>query len=295
MWRDGRDRQRSLRDLRSVQCQGPGCADFFGGICKVHVVFHSEDLPSGVVRGAQRSVNVFVLQKTCVRRPVRIDQSVQAEIPVVLQLAVISAVPVHGLPVFGRSLVDRVVAPLPDKAAAERRVMLCKIQIFLEIAGTVTHGMAVFHQQKRFVRLIVQIVRHLIESGIHAAEEIDIGDIKLPDRSRVESTLIGRQPCRIVFFGPVQSFLKSAAVTAFVAHGPYQYGGAIPVPYDHRSNPVQGRLNEIRVVGYTEMHLAHPLHVILLSKCEGACPMAFVIGLVDDIETQFVTELIKPG
>ena len=187
------------------------------------------------------------------------------------------------------------VAPFPDKTAAERRVLLCKIQIFLEIAGAVAHGMAVFHQQKGLVRRIFQIVRHLVESRIHTPVEVDIGDIKLPDRTCIESALVGRQPGRVVFSGPAQSFLKRAAVTAFVAHGPDQYGGAVPVPDDHGPDPVQSRLDEIRIVRDTEMRLAHPLRVILFSECERTRPMALIVGLVDDIEPQFVTELIKPG
>ena len=155
--------------------------------------------------------------------------------------------------------------------------------------------MAVFHQQKRFIRLIVQIVRDLVKAGIHASEEVDIGDIKFPDRARIESALIGRQPRRVVFFGPAQGFLKRAAVTALVAHGPDQNRGAVSVPCDHGPDPVQCRLDEVRVVRNTEMRLAHALRVILLSECEGAGTMAFIVGLVNDVETQFVTELIKPG
>ena len=259
------------------------------------MVFHSEYLSAGIIGGAQGSVDVLVLQKTCVRCPVRIDQAVQAEIPVVLQLTVIPAVPVHGLPVLRRTLIDRVVTPLPDKPAAERRILLGQIQILLKVPGAVAHRMAVFHQKQRDVRIIVQIVRDLVEAGIHAPVEVNIRDIKLPDRTHIKSTLIMGQSCRVVFFGPTQSFLKGAAVTALVAHGPYQNGRTVPVPDDHGPDPVQRRLDEIRVVRDPEMGFAHPLRVILFPEGEGSRPMALIIGFVDDIEAQLITELIKPG
>ena len=72
-------------------------------------------------------------------RSVGIDQSIKAEVAVVLQFAVVAAIPVHCLTVVGQTFVDGMIAPLPDKTAAESGVLLSQVKIFLEIAGTVAH------------------------------------------------------------------------------------------------------------------------------------------------------------
>ena len=71
-------------DRCPIEGEAPRGADDAGGVCKVHMVFHSEDLPVGIIAGTQGAVDVFVFQKSCVRCPVGIDQTVQAEIAVML-------------------------------------------------------------------------------------------------------------------------------------------------------------------------------------------------------------------
>ena len=167
-------------DLRPVKRQRPRRTHGISRIREIQMVFQRQDLLLKIVGCAQRPVNILVFHKSRMGRPVRIDQPVQAEVAVMLQLSVVSPIPVHWLSILRRALVDRVVAPLPDKSAAQRGILLCQIQIFLEIAGAVAHRVAVLHQKERLVRRIVQIVRDLIVSRVHSPEEVDIGDIEFP-------------------------------------------------------------------------------------------------------------------
>ena len=119
-------------------------------------------------------MDILEFQKPGVRRSVGIDESVQTEIVVVLKLAVVSAVPVHGLSVFGDSLVDSVIAPFPDISAAKTRVFLSQVPVFLKVSGAVAHGMTVFDQKERLLGIFGKIVDDIRERRIHSSVEIDI-------------------------------------------------------------------------------------------------------------------------
>ena len=240
-------------------------------------------------------MDVLVFQKTRVRLPVGIDKAVQTEVGVVLELAVISAVPVH-VPA-GRcfAIVDGVVAPLPDKTAAQRGILLRQIQIFLEIAGSVAHGVAVFHQEERLVGIIVQIIRHLGKGGVHAAEEIDVRDVEFPVAAEIKGALIVSQPCGIRFFGPAERLLEGDSVAAFIAHGPDQNAGAVAVPQDHGAHPVQRGLDEVRIVRDPDVGQAHALRVVILIKVQRRRAVTLIVGLVDHIQSCAVAELVEPG
>ena len=134
------------------------------------------------------------------RTAVRIDETVKAEIAVVLKLPEISAVPVHGLSVPGRSLIDRVVAPFPDESSAQTGIFLDQLPVLLQIARAVSHGVAVLYEEERFFRIGVQIIRNIFEGRVHSAEKIDIGYVIFTVMCSVKGTLIGRQSGRLNFF-----------------------------------------------------------------------------------------------
>ena len=50
----------------------------------------------------------------------------------------------------------------------------------LKIAGAVSHGVAVFDEQKRLFGRIVQVISDFGKTGIHAAKQIDVGRVKRP-------------------------------------------------------------------------------------------------------------------
>ena len=92
----------------------------------------------------RRTVYIFVFQKSGVHPAVRIDQPVHAEVSVVRELAAVAAVGVDFPAVRRGSPVDGMVAPLPDKAAADAIVLLHELEIIFQIARAVAHGVTVF-------------------------------------------------------------------------------------------------------------------------------------------------------
>ena len=93
-----------------------------------------------MIKGSpQWPMDVFVFQKACMRRPVGIYQAVEAEVAVMLQFSVIASVPVHGFSILSHPLENGVITPFPDKTAAQGRILLCQVKIFLKVTGTVAH------------------------------------------------------------------------------------------------------------------------------------------------------------
>ena len=127
-----------------------------------------------VVDRTQRTVDILVFIKACVRTPVRIDKTIQTEISVVLHFSVVPAVKVHSLPCFRQAFIDSVVTPFPYKAAAEPFIFFDEVSIFHEISGTVPHGMTIFDKEQRFLRFVDKIFVDFVECRIHSAENVDI-------------------------------------------------------------------------------------------------------------------------
>ena len=295
MGRDRGQRQGSSRDLCSIQCQRPGRADLIRRVQEIQMVLHHKDLLFHIIDSSERSVDILVFQQACMGFPVRIDQSVQTEVGIMLDFSVVAAVPVHVFSVLRFSLIHGMVAPFPDKAAAEGRIFFRQIQIFPEVSGTVAHGMAVFHQKEGLVRIMLQILCYLGKSRIHTPEQINVRNIKFPVPAQVERAFVMGQPCRIRFFGPAEGLLKSDPIAALIPHGPDQDTGTVAVPYDHGPDPVKGGFCEIRIVGDPDMGQTHPFRVIILPEVKRGSSMAFIVGFINDIEPHTVTELIEPG
>ena len=123
---------------------------------------------------AEWPMDILILAEACVRGTVRIDQPVQTEVSVVLKFSVVASVPIHCLAVGSSSLPDGVITPFPDEPAAQFRILFGQVPIFLEITRAVPHGMAVFHQQKRLLRIAVHVVRDFTECGIHSSKEVNV-------------------------------------------------------------------------------------------------------------------------
>ena len=97
------------------------------------------------------------------RRPVGKHKAVQAEIPVVLKLAVVAAVPVHGFPVRRCSLIDGMVAPLPDKTAAQAGILFRQIPVFLLKLGPLNPLPELIVRQ--VLRILLPILPFFLQSG----------------------------------------------------------------------------------------------------------------------------------
>ena len=93
---------------------------------------------------ACRAIHILEFFKTCMRRAVRIYQTVHAEVAFVRVFARIAAICVSLASVRLRSAVDGVVAPFPDEAARQTRVFLNTFEIIFKISRPVAHGVAEF-------------------------------------------------------------------------------------------------------------------------------------------------------
>ena len=290
---DGRKQEFSHVRRLPVGSQTPAGLHPAAGIQEIQMISDHQTSCRRIEVRPEGAVHVFVFQEARVRPPVGIHQSVQAEIPVVLQFSVIPAVPVHTLSVFRDALIYRVIAPLPDEAAAETRILFDQLPVLKKIPGAVAHGVAVLHKQQRFFRILLQICFDLLKSRIHPSDEIDVAELVFPVFRQVVGALIGGEPGRIRLFRPLQRLLKGASVAALVSHGPDQHGGTVPVPQHHGAHPVQGRLNERRVVGDPLMRQLHPLRIIVLLIAKRRRSVAFIVRFIDDVQAQGVAELVK--
>ena len=82
-------------------------------------IMEYEFILSFALSDTYRPVYLLGLKKTGVRGSVRIYKRIHTEVTVVMALTEISAVAVFYFSVRGCTLDETVVAPLPDKAAAE--------------------------------------------------------------------------------------------------------------------------------------------------------------------------------
>ena len=238
-------------------------------------------------------MNVLVFFQAGVGRAIRIHQTVHTEVAVMLRFTMVAAVPVHGFAIFSNALVDGVIAPFPDKAATVEIVGDEELEIVFKVSGAIAHRMRVFTKQQRLVRRIRQVILHLLNRRIHSAENINVAEVILAAVAAIQSAFIMGQSGGVILFGPLQSFFEGAAIGTFVTHGPDQNAGTVFVPQNQTASTVKGGLNEVGIVGD---HLVPALKLILAAVVcvvdfRGA--VTFVIGLIDDIETILVTELIE--
>ena len=109
-------------------------------ICEIQLILQNQNCRTAVIRkNSKRALYIFHFFQTTVRPTVRVYQSVHAKIAIMRILSVISAIPIHGLSVFRLALVNRVVAPLPDKASADAIVLLNQLKVVLVITCSISH------------------------------------------------------------------------------------------------------------------------------------------------------------
>ena len=117
----------------------------------------------GIESRANRTDDVFVFSKAGRRGAVGIDQTIHAEIAVVQNLSKVAAISVDWFAVDGIAHQHRMIAPFPDKPAAEVGVLHDQLPVFFGITGTVAHCMDVFAKNDR---LFVFAVFTVITNGL---------------------------------------------------------------------------------------------------------------------------------
>ena len=133
-------------------------------IHKIHIVFDGQCTLFGIIsRHAHRTIHVFKFHQPRMRCAVRINKSVHAEVAVVRILVVVAAVRVHLLSLDRFSHINRVVAPLPDKAAAHLLLAVDQFKVIFKISRAVAHRMAVFAHDIRLIPVLNQLFFDLLE------------------------------------------------------------------------------------------------------------------------------------
>ena len=114
-------------------------------VCKLHIISYFQLLcPLFKRHNSGWAVHIFVLQKPGMRCAVRIHQAIYTEISIMDCLPVISAVTVYHLAIFSLSVGDRMIAPLPDKSAAQKRILVYQFKIILKVPRPIAHRMRIF-------------------------------------------------------------------------------------------------------------------------------------------------------
>ena len=187
----------TLGNGNAVAGDFPGKVYIILKVGEVHIVMECQFTGFLIIGNhTGRTVDIAVFQYAGVGRPVGIYQAVHAEIAVVGLFAVVAAVPVHGLAVFGDTLVDGMVTPLPHKSAAVTVVRLEILEVVLQVAGAVTHGVAVFAENVGPVQNMVvlhalqEILIHLGQTGIHPAIQIQIAEVVVLPVSEVPCAFV---------------------------------------------------------------------------------------------------------
>ena len=100
---------------------------------------------------------------------VRIYQTIHTEVAVMDYFAMIAAIGIDRLAVFGYTMGDCMIAPLPYETTAHLILCLYHLEIIFKISGTISHTVAVFHQKEWFAAILFQIFLYLSKCRIHTA------------------------------------------------------------------------------------------------------------------------------
>ena len=240
-----------------------------------------------------RTVDVLEFQQSRMYPAVRIYQSIHAEISVVGIFAVIAAVSVHLSSVNCLAHIDRVIAPLPNKSAADAVVLLDHMEVIFQISGPVAHRMAKLAHDERFSSVFLLILMNLLKGRIHPAEEIDIVEIVFPFVRGVQRALVMGQAGIIKLLRPLQRRLERTAISALISHGPDHNAGTVFVPLHAAAGTVHRRLRESRIVCDRLIPVSARIFPAGVFHVPHHCPVAFIIRFIDDVKSHRVIQFVK--
>ena len=144
--------------------------NFFLKVRKIQIAL--EHKFSGILiigNNPRRTVYITIFQKSRMRPAVRIYQAVHAEVSVMDYLPMISAVKVYMFSFKGYSVINGVVTPLPDKAAAHGFIFMEQFEVVLQIPRAVSHSMAVLTENHGLCGIMGQIILYILKGGVHPA------------------------------------------------------------------------------------------------------------------------------
>ena len=222
--------------------------------------------------------------------PVREHQAVHAEVSVMRILSCISAVMVHLPSILRFPFIGGVVAPLPDKAAAEAIVFVDLLHIILNVSGAVSHGVHELTLDKRFFLAgCGKIFINLPGRSIHMAFHIQHGFI-LHMSFRLEmAALIMHQSGGIILLHPASRFLDVGAHAGLIAQRPENDTALVLIPDHVAPAAVNHSLSVSRIFRELTEGFLRTASVLILHA------MGFQIRLRDHIKTVFAAQLREPG
>ena len=106
---------------------------------------------------------------------VRIYQAVHAEVSVMRVFFMVSPIEINFFPVIRFSMADGMVAPFPHEPPTDLAMLVEYLEIILQVAGAVPHGMAIFTQDQGLVRALPQILANFLKRRVHPAVKVQVG------------------------------------------------------------------------------------------------------------------------
>ncbi|CCJ76690.1 hypothetical protein BN135_1754 [Cronobacter muytjensii 530] len=202
------------------------------------------------------------LKERRVRRAVREDQPVHAELAVVRRVAKIAAVgpPAAAVRLHAR---DGLVGPVPDKPALQARILTERIPVVGKIPQAVAHRVGVFAQNERagFAGhgnpLFNRPLRHRrdelvgLHAGIHRADDIGGAGIR-------SAAFILHRAGRVLMLDPVVERGVGGPIAGLIAERPDNNARMVTVAFHHPGDALAVRAKPDRIV----RQAAHRLHAV---------------------------------
>ena len=249
-------------------------------VAVVEMVFDNEIAVGRVGRcEAYVLIHFFHFGKPRMRRAVGLHKTVDAEVLVVVivvgaEVAAISPVCIAVLIFCEQALVH----PVPYEAALHLLAGADDVEIFLEVAAAVAHGVGILAHDIGTSGILARgVFLHAANVGVHRTH--DVGDAPLHRLLELHGTGV------VATFYPIVCGLEVGAVAAFVAETPYNHARMVFVALDESVLAVENRRFPRFGGGgmHTRFHLGPRRRPVAVN---------LDIGLVDKINAIAVAKLI---
>ena len=226
------------------------------------------------------------------RNTVRRYQSINTEVSIMELLTIISSIQKA---FFSPNCM---VTPLPYKAAAHPVIAVNPLKIVLQIAGAISHGMAVFaHHKGKILRKnaplrFFKILPNFLKLRIHTAVNIHMTEIILLHIRYIACALIMAEPCIVPLLRPCHGRFKRTAIGAFISHGPDHHAGSVLIPLYTAFYTVQNRLCICRIICKQPVPLLHMSIPVICFFKDLIRSMALIIRLIHHIKPHLIKQMV---
>ena len=205
------------------------------------------------------------------------NKTVDAEVSVVLFLAVVAAV---GVSIGTVGVIYRVIRPFPDAAAHEVVVFIEAVPIFLHRARAYAHRVNIFAEEIGLCLVPCALMRALADIFNLLVRRIHIGNHVVSLALCVYDSLVVGGYFGAHFMHIVIADVLAGVAARLVAQRPHGDARMTPVTHIHSLDPVKVARSPFEVV-------ADFVHVVVRSEARA---VSLDIRLVDYVETVYVGE-----